>query len=330
MPMSTNILEAGKMRVAVLRGGPSSEYDISLMTGNNVIRQMPEKYIPIDVFISKDGVWHVGGLERSPGRALDYVDVVWNGLHGKYGEDGKVQALLENLNKPYTGSRALASAMGMHKGYAKAVFSMNSLQTPHHIVIGPKENTKGSIIEIFQSFPQPSVVKPMNGGSSLATTLAKDFSTFEKAIQNAFRYSGEVLIEEYIDGKEATCGVVDAGDGKTAFALLPAEIIPSSSKPFFDYDAKYNSKDNKLCPGSFADSVRRELQELSLKVHKALGLRHYSRADFIVSKNRGIYLLEVNSLPGLTENSPFPIELGASGISMSDFIDRTITLALSQ
>lgn len=327
--MSTNILEAGKMRVGVLRGGPSSEYDISLLTGNNVIRQMPEKYRPIDIFISKDGVWHIGGIEKNPGRALEYVDVVWNGLHGKYGEDGKVQALLENLNKPYTGSRALASAMGMHKGYAKAVFNMNSLQTPHHIVIGPKENTKNSIIEIFQSFPQPSVVKPMNGGSSLATAVAKDFSMFERAIQNAFRYSGEVLIEEYIDGREATCGVVDADDGKTAFALLPAEIVPSSSETLFDYEAKYNDKENKICPSTFADSIKQELQELSLRAHKALGLRHYSRTDFIVSKNRGIYVLEVNSLPGLTENSPFPIELNASGISMKDFIDRTITLALS-
>src|ERR1035437_338282 len=327
--MSTYILETGKIRVGVLRGGPSSEYDVSLKTGDSIIKQMPEKYIPIDIFISSDGVWHVSGLEKTPGRALEHVDVVWNGLHGKYGEDGKVQAILESLNKPYTGSGILGSAMGMHKGYAKALFSMNSLQTPYHIVIGPKENTKNSIIQVFQSFPQPSVVKPISGGSSLATSVVKDFPSFEEAVGKAFRYSPEVLIEEYIGGREATCGVVDATDSKTTFALFPIEIVPAETKTFFDYDAKYNNQSQELCPSTFSEKIKQELQNLALAVHRALGLRHYSRTDFIVTPNRGIYILEANSLPGLTEQSLFPKALKASGISMGDFIDHTLTLALN-
>ena len=326
--MSLGISHPGKIRVGVLRGGRSHEYSVSMQTGLHVLKNLPEKYVPIDIYISKEGVWHVGGLERNPTKALEQVDVVWNALHGKYGEDGKVQTILDTLKKPYTGSRALASSMGMHKGFSKAAFSMFGLQTPHHIILSPKDNVRKNLIEIFQSFPQPSIVKPVDGGSSIAVTVTYDFSSFERAVELAFRHSGSVVVEEYIKGREATCGVIEGTDNKSIFALIPVELVPDESKLFFDYQAKHGNGGSMVCPSTFSEDIKQEIQNLAIEAHRALGLRHYSRSDFIVSPQRGIFLLEANLLPGLAQGSLFPVSLEASGLTLSDFLDHVLTLTI--
>ncbi|MEK7514530.1 MAG: D-alanine--D-alanine ligase, partial [Patescibacteria group bacterium] len=148
-----------KIVVGVLRGGPSSEYDVSLTTGGSVLQHLPEKYIGHDIFISQDGVWHSYGLARPPEKILRKVDVVFNALHGSYGEDGKVQFLLESLHVPYTGSGSFASAVGMNKFLSKQVFEREGLKTPQYVFLRAHEVSPAALREIFRSLAHPYVVK---------------------------------------------------------------------------------------------------------------------------------------------------------------------------
>ena len=161
--MNTSTSHRGKIRVGVLRGGPSQEYDISLKTGAHVLKNIPEGYEPVDIFISRNGEWHVGGRIKTPDKIIPHIDVVFNALHGEYGEDGKVQNILQTFGTPFTGSRSFSSALGMNKNLSKALFRYHNLKTPEYIVLHPKDNTYRSLISIFQSFPQPSVIKPVSG-----------------------------------------------------------------------------------------------------------------------------------------------------------------------
>lgn len=321
-----------KIRVGVLRGGPSSEYDVSLKTGHTVLNNLStEKYHPHDIFISKDGVWHLEGLEKTPGEILKKVDVVFNAMHGEYGEDGKVQAILDNFGIPYTGSGSLASALGMNKILAKQIFLSSGIKTPLHVTLNIRDNgLENQIMSIFKKFPMPVVVKPSATGSSVGVSVAHDFFELNEAIQKASQYSSDILIEEFIRGKEATCGVLNHFRGEHTYALLPVEIIPPPKNGFFDFDAKYSGGSQEVCPGNFTDDEKKEIQRLAVLAHKALDLKHYSRSDFIVSPKRGIYILEVNTLPGLTEQSLYPKSLKAVGSSVPEFLDHIITLALEK
>jgi D-alanine-D-alanine ligase len=318
----------GTVRVGVLRGGPSHEYDVSLKTGAHIMKHLPKQYQVKDIVISRDGDWHIDGVARNPGRVLSQVDVVFNALHGNYGEDGKVQQILGAFGTPFTGSKTFPSALGQHKALAKKTYNLHKIKTPVFVVLQPKDNTWNNIVGVFQSFPQPSIVKPISGGSSLATAIATDFVSFEKAVEQAFRFGSAVLIEEYIIGREATCGVLDSLDGSQSYALFPVEIITEAQKIFNKLSPAPNLC-QELCPSTFSQSTKQELQEISLTSHMALGLRHYSRSDYIISP-RGIYLLETNSLPGLSEDSLYPKSLEAAGVSFQEFLDHVLTLTLSK
>lgn len=327
-----------KPRVAVLRGGPSSEYDVSLKTGETVLKHIPTDHYHVeDIIISKDGVWHRKGIPVTPHDLFPHVDVVFNAMHGQYGEDGKVQHLLEMHGMPFTGSRAFASALGMNKAMAKEVFRKNNIRTPqyHLIEISEKkspETLKEKIFSLFRKFPLPLVVKPASAGSSVGVTLVKSFDAFEPAIEEAFKHSDAVLVEEFIPGVEATVGVIDHYRNQALYALPPIEIRPHNAKgkAFFDFEAKYEGMSDEIVPGNFTASEKLELEDLARRVHKALDLHHYSRTDFIVSPRRGIYVLEVNTLPGLTEASLVPKALEAVGAPLPHFLDHVIQLALAR
>lgn len=314
--------------VGVLRGGPSSEYKISLQTGGAVLRNLPPQYKPIDILIEKNGAWFCGGVSLPPERIIPRVQVIFNALHGYYGEDGKVQQLLDKWGVPYTGSRSLASALGMNKAMAKRIFRTEGIKTPHAATFQRNTAWNKNAFELYRSFPQPSVIKPVSGGSSIGTTIAHTFADFFEGLKRAFHFSDSVLIEEHIKGREGTCGVIDRFRGQEYYALPPIEIIPPSGR-FFDYENKYDGSTREVCPAYFSQSEKREIMDLAIRAHRALGLRHYSRSDFIVSK-RGIYILEVNTLPGLTEESLLPKACKAVGCSFPDFLDHTIQLALGR
>ena len=317
-----------KIRVGVVRGGPSSEYAVSLKTGESVLHNLnTERYDPVDILISTHGDWYVNGVRTDLGAIAHQVDVVWNALHGTYGEDGKVQRLLESFNIPYTGSGVIPSALGMHKGLAKERFKEAGLLTPMGDVIASEGNVEETAFHLFRNRHLPVIVKPVAGGSSVATRIARTYEDLVAAIAQASRY-GDVLVEEFIEGTEATCCVVDANTPREHFVLYPIEIVPPKSKDFFDYDAKYSGESEEFCPGRFTPETDAALREFAQKAHDAIGARHYSRSDFIISP-RGIYVLEINTLPGLTETSLFPKALRAGGVELSEFLDHVITLSLS-
>ena len=319
-----------RIRVGVLRGGPSREYEVSLKTGSSVLRNLSEdKYDTRDILITKDGTWHYRGLPVEPKQVFLNVDVIFNALHGEYGEDGQVQRILSHFNVPYTGSRSFQSAVCMNKARTKEGLFDIKVQTARHVILDVSEDIEKKKLEVFRTFPQPCVIKPLSGGSSVGVTAAKDHSSFDEGIRKAFEYSPRVLIEEYIAGREATCGVIENFRDRDVYSLLPTQIIPDSKQPFFDYEAKYQGKSRELCPGNFSKEENRELQRLAREIHKTLDLRHYSRSDFIIS-NKGIYFLEVNTLPGLTEASLISKSLGAVGSSLPEFLDHVISLALEE
>lgn len=318
-----------RTRVAVLRGGPSSEYDVSLQSGSAVLRHLPEDYHGIDIFIDRNGVWHRSGLSVSPYGALKNVDVVWNALHGEYGEDGKVQQELQLMGVPYTGSSALSAALSMNKLLSKEYFKKVGLHVPECTELSVSHDFDEQLFDIFKRATLPVVIKPVSAGSSLGVSVARSLDEIEKGVRKAFGYSSKILVEEYIPGTEATVAVVESMRGEDLYALAPIEIIPTGES-FFDYDEKYKGRALEISPGNFSGSDSRALSEMAKAAHQALGLRHYSRSDFIVSPGRGIYILETNSIPGLTNDSLVPKGLATANISMGDFIKHIISLALER
>jgi len=315
-----------KTRVGVVRGGPSSEYDVSLKTGANILRALSkEKYQARDILIDRNGRWYVDGRETQIGKLPAVIDVAVNALHGQYGEDGGFQRDLDHIGLPYTGSGVFGSSAAANKLFAKNIFVEHGLKTPAVRIVEADEDAGVRAHELFISFMPPYVVKPLATGSSVGIAIVRTRDDLENAIINARKYSDIVLIEEYIKGREVTCGVVDGAN--EAYAMHPVEIILPSNDNFFDYDFKYSGKSEVICPAHIPQGKERELQHMAVAAHKALGLRHYSRADFIVSP-RGIFLLEVNSLPGLTEESLFPKELKAGGMEMEEFLEHIIGLAM--
>ena len=318
--------------MGVLRGGPSSEYEISLQSGGNILEALdPEKYEPRDLFISREGEWHQHGVAVSPERALEGVDVAFNVIHGGFGEDGTVQRILESLAVPYTGADALSSALAFNKQHTKDIVARAGVKVAHGMVVGPSENIEAQALEIFRSFPHPAIIKPVVGGSSVGTTIANNYHALEHGLGEAFKVAPKALIEEFIKGKEATVGVIEDFRGQKLYALLPVEIIPPKKHGFFSYDAKYSGESIERCPGNFTEAEKTEMERLAKLVHKEMGLSHYSRSDFIISK-RGIYFLEVNSAAaiGMTKESLFPKALSAVGSKVSEFVDHVIGLALDR
>lgn len=318
---------AGRTIVGVLRGGPSNEYDVSLKTGGSVLQHLPEqKYNVKDILIDKAGVWHHRGMPTEPARILPQVDVIFNALHGEYGEDGTVQKVLDMFGIPYTGSGGLSSAVAMNKHLAKQGLESYDIKLPKHVVLEVTDDLEDKIFEIFRKHPAPFVVKPLTGGSSVGVTIANGHDDLLKGVYSAFQHSKKVMIEEFIRGKEATCGVVENFRNEELYSLLPIEIVPPKKSDFFDYDAKYSGESEEICPGNFSVEEKEELQRLAKEIHETLRLKHYSRSDFIVSPE-GIYFLEVNTLPGLTEESLIPKALEAIGCSFPEFLDHLVMLA---
>ena len=319
-----------RIRVAVLRGGPGVESEVSMKSGKNVLENLSDKYIPVDVFVAKDKSWYLDGVAISPEKLFRSIDVVFNAMHGEYGEDGKVQQIMDYFGVKYTGSKALASALGMNKVLAKEIFLKTGLKTPVYKVIKKGDDLLNIDQTIFKTFPMPAIVKPGGSGSSIGVSLVKVLKDILPAIEKALKYSDVVLVEEFINGKEATCGVVEKFRDESLYSLLPIEITKPKEFEFFGYEAKYSGQASEICPGNFSENEKNTMQNMAIEAHRVLGLRHYSRSDFIVSQKRGVYILEINTLPGLTKESLLPKSLEAVGCSLPYFLDHVITLALEQ
>ncbi len=314
--------------VGVLRGGPSKEHEVSLKTGHAIITNLPEdRYTTRDIYIDKEGAWHERGRPTTPDRVLPSVDVVVIGLHGEYGEDGEVQKLLERYGVPYTGSDSFGSYVAMHKVLTKERAKDIGLLTPKYRFIEEGNDTHAAAMEIVRSFHQPVIVKPLRWGSSVGITIVGGFQPVHQAIDSLLTAgAGGVLVEELIRGTEATAGVVEGLRDEALYALPPIEIVPPESD-FFSYNAKYSGATREIVPGRFAKPIQEELMRMARAMHEELGLRHYSRSDFMVSP-KGIYFIETNTLPGMTSESLLPKSLAAIGVSFPEFLSHLVDLAL--
>ncbi len=336
------------LTIAVLRGGPSSEYDVSLKTGAAVINALAGDgaddkgvvHTVVDVLIDKSGQWHRGGVPMTQAEALKGSDVAVIAMHGEYGEDGTLQRELDTLGVPYVGSGAFASALAMNKPRARfSVAALPMIKLPEHYLVREDDIESGEDYatlaqDIFKRFGPPYIVKPANGGSSVGITIAKSIAELPSAIARVAQAEGfPVLVEQLIQGREATCGVVESFRDEDYYALPPIEIILPNSSDTFDYDAKYSTDESvcatEVCPANFTKKEKMQIEEAAKAVHRALELSHYSRSDFILSPH-GLYFLEANTLPGLTEQSLLPKSLDVVGSSLKEFLEHTIELALSR
>jgi D-alanine-D-alanine ligase len=317
--------------VGVLRGGPSKEHEVSLASGAAVLSALsPEHFTVRDIYIDKQGQWHERGRAMDPADVLRTMDAVLIALHGEYGEDGEVQKVLERAGVPYTGSDSFGSFIAMHKVMAKEKAKQLGIRTADYRYIESLEQMEPVLQDVVRSFMQPVVVKPVRWGSSVGVSLVTGYAPLHDAVSKLLHEgAGGVLIEEFIKGTEATSGVVENLRGEALYALPSVEIIPPHDASFFTYDAKYSGATRELTPGRFPKNIQKELADSARAMHQALGLRHYSRSDFIVSP-KGVYYLETNTLPGLTRQSLLPKSLEAIGVSFSDFLFHLIDLAMGE
>lgn len=318
-----------KIRVGVMRGGQGSEYHVSLRTGGSVLTALShDKYEPHDILVTKKGEWHIDGAPLHPSKISQHVDVVFNALHGEYGEDGKVQNILDFFHVPYTGSTSVPSAIGMNKDLAKKHFAKAGINVPRGLVVGRGEEIGGVLNRVKSVIRAPYVVKPLSGGSSIGVSLANTDTELLAALEVALEFCEQALVEEYIRGREITVSVIDGGAGVRPYVLAPLEVLLPEGV-LFDHDQKYLNPIRPVGPARMGENERRALESAALNAHAALGARHYATYDFIVGD--GVpYLLEVNTLPGLTPTSLLTKSLALHGLPFPEFIDFVITLALEK
>lgn len=308
-------------------GGPSHEHEVSLKSGEMVLKHLnPERYDVKKVLITKSGEWEI-----QPNNLKNYADVVFVALHGPYGEDGTVQEILESVGISYTGSGPKESALAMNKYLTTRYLKESGVNVPLTFLITKSdwENEPAMVVQKIKHYlGYPIVVKPNNSGSSVGITIVNKEERLTPAFVESFNISRETLIQEFIRGRELTCGVLDWGIPGTEFALLPTEIIPKVSH-FFDYKAKYEEggSDEITPPAGLPEFVVKKVRETALRVHHLLGCRSFSRVDMILDKKGELFVLETNTIPGLTTQSLLPKAVVASGITFSDFLDRLVHAA---
>ncbi len=320
-----------RLKVIVLMGGKSAEREISLSSGMMVLEALRSRgHDAYPVEITQKGIWlnperaphgHLSSL-TSWGEALgERADIIFIALHGPSGEDGTVQGLLETMGIPYTGSGVLASALGMDKRRSRVLFAAEGLKVPPFLALERKPGSNHAYPGI-EEFGMPLVVKPNNYGSSLGISIVHRKDGLPEALERAFVYSAQILIEKYLEGTEITVPLLGNHEAQ---ALPVVEIVPPGQ--FFDYQAKYDGSTQEVCPARIDPSLFREAQSVALAAYKILGCRGFARADMIISKGE-IYLLEVNTIPGLTYQSLLPKAARVMGMEFPDFIERILELGL--
>lgn len=327
-----------RINVGVLRGGVGPEYDISLKTGGAVLANLDrEKYRPVDILIDKAGLWHADGIPlKSKDELKSIVDIIWNGMHGYYGEDGRIQNILEGLGVPFTGPDSLSAHLSSHKSLAKDKFTKLGLRTPYGEVVGDvKEflsyggDEEKYVLEkarqIFQKISPPWIVKPLHGTCSIDVYLANNFDELVYALTKVLQNHERALVEEFVRGREIAVGIIEDFRGKKNYTLIPLEI--QKSNVVFDYETRHGGDYDLLHPADLTLDEKILIQEAAAKIHEHFDLGPYSLVDLILTKN-GVRVLEVDSLPDLGEHSPFTHSLSELGASMPEFLDCVISKTL--
>ena len=352
-----------KIRVGVLAGGASAERQISIASGLQIAEQLPKDRYEVVLMdplalmahnpalndeqraMAKRLASGAAAAEALPARDRELpaqmqdqmnrgssalapatgalsgegIDVAFIALHGPWGEDGKIQAVLETFGIPYTGSGVLASALAMDKVMAKTVLAASGIDVPRGVVVTNASDRP--------AIAPPSVVKPVENGSSVGVSMIDDPKDYPAAIAEALKFDRRALVEERIAGTELTVGVIGPDDGLQALPVI--EIVPK--RAFFDYRAKYDSGlSDEICPARVPDAVAKRAQDIAIRAHRALGCRAISRTDLIWSQATDrMVALEVNTMPGMTANSLVPKAARVAGISFPDLVERLVGWALA-
>lgn len=316
-----------KKIVLVLCGGVSSEREVSLMSGHNVYVAIDRrKYTPLLVEITKFGHWyHIQAARRKKisnlGEFLKTIDVVFIALHGRDGEDGRIQKFLGKYGVDYTGSGDSASKLAFNKDKTAKVVHGNGILTPiTKIATRSKPLLFKDVVTILGL---PFIVKPNESGSSVATAIVKTEREYKKILSSALAEDENVLAQEYIKGREFTCSVL--GYQENIRALPIVEIIPKSE--FFDYKAKYvSSKTQEIVPAKIDNTLERKIKSQSKIIHEAIGCRGLTRSDFILSTDNKVYFLEINTIPGMTNASLSPKSAKAAGMTLTQLVSSIIDI----
>ncbi len=366
------------VKVGVLRGGPSQEYEISLKTGKHILGMLNSEplcrgYKGVDIFIDKKGTWHIDGAPQTPEQALRKVDVIFNATKGGFadegvenaghGNGGKLQHILETFAIPFVGTKSYGSSVALNKVLAKEHFKQHGIQTPYYkeLNIAKGEDVHPIARDLFRTFPMPVVVKPRGLGSGLGVSYASNVEQMEEAIKSAQEFSSNILVEEYLTGKEIISGFIDDFRGQEVYPMFPVEVKPflagdplgdgvaigdmaaTNEMPvvdsrvghnqkikssIFNWSAKQSGEYDHHSPALLTPSEKQQIEQAVLASRKALNLRHFATADFMVHPRRGVYLLEINAEPSLHEHSPVYKALDAGGIKHHEFLDHLIKLAL--
>ncbi len=343
------------MKVIVLAGGTSTERDVSLISGSMIYKALKKRghqAVLLDVYLGysgdiadifeRDVDWSKDiaaiaeqnpDLERVKAMRPDggknffgpnvlelcrSADVVFMALHGANGEDGKIQACFELLGIPYTGTDFVSSAMAMDKGISKDIFAAHEIPTPagFRMKRGEWENAAGG--ETQKKVLFPCIVKTCCGGSSVGVYIAREEAEYKRALEEAFRYGDEVIVEQYIEGREFSVGVMDGQ------ALPVIEIAPKQG--FYDYKNKYQPGSTvETCPADLEPEKAAKMQRVAERVFAALRMKSYARMDFMMSHTGDIYCLEANTLPGMTPTSLLPQEALAVGMSFEDLCEKILS-----
>lgn len=304
-------------KIALLMGGRSSEREISIKTGKQISWTLAEQgYKVREIDPARDLVKDLEDFQP---------DVVFIALHGRYGEDGTIQGLLEILGYPYTGSGVLSSALCMDKVTSKKVMLYEEIPTPSFKVVKTEKLDQDTVENMIKKLGLPLVVKPVREGSTLGITIVKEADELIKAITEALKYDQTVLVEEFIDGIELTAAVLGTKDPQ---ALPLIEIV--SETGFYDYTAKYSpGMSHHIIPARISPETTKQVKELAVRTYKAMDCHQYSRVDFMISKEGKPYVLEVNTIPGMTETSLFPDAAKAAGISFAQLVSLLVDEAFS-
>lgn len=302
-------------KIAVVMGGPSAERAVSLNTGAAILLALQEKG------------YNAVGIDLEPTRFVEQlteagVEVVFNAVHGKYGEDGVLQGALELLGIPYTGSGVLSSAMAMDKGITKRIFISANIPTPRSCLYTKSDRKRDLSVEILQDFTIPVVVKSAAQGSSIGVVIVEKSADLPEAINQAFQYSETILVEEFIKGRELTVAIWGTDEPE---ALPIIEIVPHSGR--YDYQSKYTKGATEyIVPAQLSELTTALVQKVAIEAFTKLECRGIARVDIMLDKDDNPYVLEVNTIPGMTATSLVPKAVAAVGIPFADLCERLLCM----